>query len=430
MKDSTTEKAAQFDLLQISHLILVLTTISALTATFFIAGADLTFQAKIAIFIGIVFFCLLISGFVYVRQQRQASKLKQVTDNPAIDETVFSPEIEEKLLALEEASRLFGASLKPADMFRLISSRINEIIPFTGCVLFLTTKDSANLKVACAVGGIAPYLANFETELGKGLAGKTFVSQKSQLDEKLLFDKSALPPKSLKDLKSAVCIPLRRGTEVFGILELFGSDETQFDENSVALLEAVTERATPLFLSSLAFEKSLSNALTDTLTNLPNERAFYLVLENQIAESQRYRDERPLTVLTVDIRNFTDLNQKYGHATGDRILSFAGGLLRAQLRQMDFLARSKNDEFLIALPTASEETAQDIIGRLEKAFYQNQFEVSNQEKITLVLNFGTATFSRDCETAQKLLQSAQLQKQQGKSMPNSRVAVFPGEYAT
>lgn len=430
MKDSRSEKTAQFDSLQISHLILVLTTVSALTATFFLAAADLAFQLKIALFISIVFFCLFISAFVYFRQKKQASKLKQVTNETVTDEAVFSSEIEEKLLALEEASRLFGSSLKPADMFRLISSRINEIIPFSSCALFLTTKDNTNLKIACAVGAIAPYLANFETNLGKGLAGKTFVSQKSQLDEKLLFDKSALPPKALKGLKSAVCIPLRRGAEVFGILELFGSEEKQFDETSIALLEAVTERATPLFLSSLAFEKSLSNALTDTLTNLPNERAFYLVLENQIAESQRYRDERPLTVLTVDIRNFTELNQKYGHATGDQILSFAGSLLRAQLRQMDFLARSKNDEFLIALPTASEETAQDIIGRLEKAFYQNQFKVSNQETITLILNFGTATFSRDCETAQKLLQSAQLQKQQGKSMPNNSVVAFPGEYAT
>ncbi|MCV5943055.1 GGDEF domain-containing protein, partial [Escherichia coli] len=78
-----------------------------------------------------------------------------------------------------------------------------------------------------------------------------------------------------------------------------------------------------LFLGSLAYEKSLSSALTDPLTKLPNERAFFLVLENQLAESQRFRDERPLTVLAVDIRDFEEINRDYGHSTGDRVLSFA-----------------------------------------------------------------------------------------------------------
>ena len=125
-------------------------------------------------------------------------------------------------------------------------------------------------------------------------------------------------------------------------------------------------------MSSMSFERSLTNALTDTLTNLPNERAFYLVLENQIAESQRNRDERPLTILTVDIKNFTELNQNFGHAAGDQILAFAANLIKAQLRQMDFLARSQNDEFLAVLPTASDEIAMEIIERIEKAFILNQ----------------------------------------------------------
>ncbi|MDQ6787708.1 MAG: GGDEF domain-containing protein, partial [Acidobacteriota bacterium] len=193
-------------------------------------------------------------------------------------------------------------------------------------------------------------------------------------------------------------------------------------------LESIAERVTLLFLSSLAFERNVANALTDTLTDLPNERAFYLVLENQIAESQRLREERPLTVLTLDIKNFADLNEKLGHSVGDRILTFVADTIKEQLRQMDFLARATGDEFLVVLPTASNETAAEIVGRIEKAFALKAFEISRQEKKYLQLNFGIATFLRDGETAGQLLQAAHLRKQQTKAPGKSSVLLFPREY--
>src|SRR5207253_4107332 len=109
----------------------------------------------------------------------------------------------------------------------------------------------------------------------------------------------------------------------------------------------------PLVLSSMALERSRANALTDPTTDLPNERAFYLVLENQIAEAQRKQGDRPLTILAIDIKNFEDINRRFGHAAGDRALNFAAQLVKDNLRQMDFLARSTGDEFLVILPTAS-----------------------------------------------------------------------------
>jgi diguanylate cyclase (GGDEF)-like protein len=181
-------------------------------------------------------------------------------------------------------------------------------------------------------------------------------------------------------------------------------------------------------LSSFAFEKSLLNALTDSLTNLPNERAFYLIVENKIAESQRFRETRPLSILTVDIKDFSLLNQQYGHAIGDRILAFAAKTIKEQLREMDFLARSTGDEFLAVLPTADEEITKEIVGRVERAFVSNQFVVSRQEKFNLALNFGAGTFWKDGETVSQLLQHARLRKQQSKSTEKSKVLWFPREY--
>jgi diguanylate cyclase (GGDEF)-like protein len=164
------------------------------------------------------------------------------------------------------------------------------------------------------------------------------------------------------------------------------------------------------------------------VTNLPNERAFFMVLENQLAESQRFRSERPLTVMSVDIKNFADANQNFGFATGDRILAFAAEHLASQLRKMDFLSRSVNDEFLIILPTASEKFASEIMQRIKNHFAVEVFAVSESEDIKVWLNFGWATFWQDGETAEQLLQHARIRKQQSKAEEPSKVLWFPKEY--
>ena len=195
------------------------------------------------------------------------------------------------------------------------------------------------------------------------------------------------------------------------------------------ILEAVASRIVPLLSGSLAFEKSLSNALTDALTNLPNERAFYLVLENKIAEAQRLSEKRQLTVLVMDIRNFRDINEQYGHSTGDKILTFGAETIKNQLRQMDFLARSSNDEFFAVLPTASEEITEEIIKRIERAFVLNPYKIAHEENVHLQISFGAATFLQDGETAQELLHLALVKKKQSKSDDkNNQVLFFPKEF--
>lgn len=410
------------------NIILPSVSLLALVATFFASASNLTFELKIAVFIAIIFFYILFCAVFYFRQKSNGKNSAFVKETKTLD-SIFTEEVERQLLALEDANRFFGASLKPADMFRLVGNRVGEMISFASAALFSAAEDGQTLKAIGAVGENSRELANLEIHSLKGLAGKALVSRRIQTDEKLLLEKSVISAESLKNLESAIAVPLLRNqTDVFGVLVLYGDKERKFEKNTPLLLEAIAERIAPLFISSLAFEQSLSNALTDSLTNLPNERAFYLILENQIAESQRQREQRPLTILTIDIKGFDALNQKFGHSTGDKILYFAADNIKTQLRKMDFLSRSMSDEFLVVLPTASEKIAGEIVERVESAFKTSPFEIDAKEKIYLELNFGAATFLKDGETAPQLLQNARLEKQQAKSGASSKVLRFPKEF--
>jgi diguanylate cyclase (GGDEF)-like protein len=388
-------------------------SILALVATFGLSALELPFAVKSAVFALIVTVYLAVNAFIYIYERRTAvpaADEKAPEQTPEQQTDPFTKQTEEKLQLLEEASEFFAASLKPADMFRLIAGRVGEIVPFATCALLLIDERKKHFKISQATGENAQLLKGLNIMIDEGLAGKALSLRRPQIDRSLAEDRKVFSRQTLNGLESAAAVPLVAGGEIFGVLQLFGRSADDFDRNSLLLLEAIGERIVPLLNGSLSFERNLSSALTDSLTNLPNERAFFLVLENQIAEAQRLPEKR------------------YGHTVGDRILTFTAETIKSQLRQMDFLSRSMNDEFFAVLPTASREITEKIIRRIEKSFILDPFRISDGQKVNIGLNFGFASFNTDGETANQLLKIALLKKRQAKSFEDRNVLWFPKEF--
>lgn len=300
-------------------------SLAAFALTFAFSHADFGFETKLVLFsatvISYLIFC--VARYSFYKKQ-QASFLSDAARRER------ETEVQNRLFALEEVNEFFGASLKPADMLRLVSSRINELIPFATCIFYVTDEDKSNLTAEHVFGTNAEILKNKKVSVRGGIAGKAFSNGASQIETEIKADKIIFSPQVLKDFQSSIAAPLFRGSEIVGVIQLYGSKSDSFGAESVELLEAVSERVAPIFAGSMAFERSLANALTDSLTTLPNERAFYLVLENQIAESIRFQTERPLTVLSIDVNGFSSFNEKFGHQLGDRFLAFAGSIIKNQ----------------------------------------------------------------------------------------------------
>jgi len=345
-----------------------------------------------------------------------------------VDQQDPSESLDDALRTIGSTSEFFGASLEPEDLFRLVSSRVSQVFPFVSSALFVQAEVGGALEIVQADGPNAEALMSVELPTESGIADLAWHSREAEIDPDLKLEMTALPPEALEGIRSAVAMPLMHDRQPFAVLVLYRSQPVSGEPSLRGTLEAIGERVAPLFLTSISFERSVSNALTDGLTNLPNERAFFMVLENQLAESQRSRDDRPLTIMSIDIKNFADVNQNFGFATGDRMLAFTAEHLLSQLRKMDFLARSNNDEFLIILPTAPEKIGREIIERIRDRFASEFFPASESEDIKVWLNFGWATFWQDGETATQLLQHARIRKQQAKAEEPAKVLWFPKEY--
>jgi diguanylate cyclase (GGDEF)-like protein len=337
-------------------------------------------------------------------------------------------ELKDRLYALDEANEVFGTSLSAADMFRLVSSRIGEIFEFETVCLLLPDETGTALRISQADGLNGSTFRDVEVPVGNSLAGTALRSAQIEIDNTLAGDTAGIGEERLRGFVSAVAIPLSDGDKPFAVLQLFTGKQIDQSSEIVKVLQAVRDHVTPIFRSSLAFERSLTNALTDAVTGLPNERAFRMVLENHLAESARHREARPLSVLTIDIRDFAAVNTMLGHAAGDRLLEFAARRIGESLRRMDFLARTVNDEFNIILPTATEKVALEIIDRIKRGFESAEFDIGGGESFSVALNIGWASFWKDGETGDQLLRAAHQRRRQAKSETPQGVLWFPKEY--
>jgi diguanylate cyclase (GGDEF)-like protein len=101
-------------------------------------------------------------------------------------------------------------------------------------------------------------------------------------------------------------------------------------------------------------------AYTDTLSGLPNRRAF----EDRAARLRDFSDAKPLAVLMIDLDGFKPVNDSEGHEAGDRILALIARTIAGGLREGDFVARFGGDEFAALLPRTELSEAEALAERL------------------------------------------------------------------
>src|SRR5207237_8443620 len=146
-------------------------------------------------------------------------------------------------------------------------------------------------------------------------------------------------------------------------------------------------------------------ALTDQLTELPNARGFYMMLEQRLAECQRLGRES-LAVMSMDVDNFKKINDQWGHAVGDRLLASVARVIRKELRQMVILSRYAGDEFVAILPMASQTMSEAVAERIRAAVAAHKFSVRTGKNVEVAISAGVACFPANGETTEELLTAA------------------------
>lgn len=144
-----------------------------------------------------------------------------------------------------------------------------------------------------------------------------------------------------------------------------------------------------------------SMATRDSLTTLYNHQYFYSSLEYILSKNSK--DGSPVSLAIFDVDNFKQINDKYGHLEGDRILVKISSIIKENIRSEDIAARYGGDEIVIVLPNTDSKAALKVCQRIKEIFQQG-FETVTGEEITL--SVGIATFPYNGTTSLELFHAA------------------------
>ena len=318
-----------------------------------------------------------------------------------------------EVFALHEIAQTIGSSLNLNDTVTLVANKLKAIVPFDSCVIFLVDDRSGRAVAAHAVGDEAEMFSSRRITVGEGITGWVIANARSMCNASPELDMVGVSDQITKSFRGVLVSPLLREDGAFGAISLYSKSRTSYTTEHVRLLESVCQHASSALNNALTYEKTRESALIDPLTELPNARGFYMMLEQRIAECQRMNRES-LAVLCMDIDDFKIINDKYGHSTGDRLLASVAGVVRRELRQMDILTRYAGDEFVAIMPMASSKMAGSIADRIRNTVEEHLFSVREGTLIGLGVSLGVGCFPDDGETSEELLTAAARRMQRDK----------------
>lgn len=116
----------------------------------------------------------------------------------------------------------------------------------------------------------------------------------------------------------------------------------------------------------------IRQAMRDPLTGALNRRQFNIEFYKEIQRSKRYK--HALSIIIFDIDQFKEINDSFGHQTGDHVLQEIGKIVRENIRLMDVFARYGGDEFVILMPEANIHGAIHLAEKLKKSIDEHEFQ--------------------------------------------------------
>lgn len=170
--------------------------------------------------------------------------------------------------------------------------------------------------------------------------------------------------------------------------------------------------------SSKALSRTLSEleyySMHDPLTGLYNRRHFNAMLDYEIGRSERHNHE--FSILLLDLDDFKDINDSYGHPTGDDALCGVAEVLREHVRKGDLACRIGGDEFVVLLMETGRDGAATVAENMGKTLRDRSFTAPDGKRFHLTVSIGIVTFPHDAQNVTDLLAGVDLAMYRAKKL--------------
>jgi diguanylate cyclase (GGDEF)-like protein len=170
-----------------------------------------------------------------------------------------------------------------------------------------------------------------------------------------------------------------------------------FDDEAVQLAEWLAGRASIALQNAHLHVIARRLASTDELTQLANRRHFDEALRAEAIRAERFGDR--VAVVVADLDNFKEVNDRFGHDVGDRVLQTFADVIRANVRDVDLPARYGGEEFTVLLPGTDAEGGRQLAERLRSALEDLTVTAAGGIAVRVTSSFGVAGFPEESSAA-------------------------------
>ena len=344
------------------------------------------------------------------RQKKEVSEAKSKLDKKrplaarkkASDQIVFEHirNAHREVITLYEIAQTIGNSLDLRDMFAVFSSRLQTIVSYTTCVLYLTKPNSIDVEAAHVSGRDAERFKGASIILGTGVTGWVVSNRQPMYNCDPRLDLGAAHISLDAPYRSVISVPLLKGEDALGALTLYSADLPSYEPEDLRLVEAVAKLAADAIANALHHERTEAIALTDPITALSNARALRLRFEEEAGRARGSGES--FAIVMMDLDCFKSVNDTLGHSAGDDVLRQVADFLSHQIRSSDFLSRYAGDEFVLLMRIGSLE-AREVVGRLQQRLDEERVRTSGAIP---GISVGWACFGTEGDSIDELLLAA------------------------
>jgi diguanylate cyclase (GGDEF)-like protein/putative nucleotidyltransferase with HDIG domain len=303
--------------------------------------------------------------------------------------------------SLFELSQDLGASLSLIETLSVFSVKLKPMVPYDAIAIYI--KREEELVPEYVNGDNYRLFSSLRIPLGQGLSGWVAHNRKPIINGNPSVEPGYLnDPTKFSTLRSALAVPLEGVSGVIGVLALYRAERDGFTTDHLRILLAVSGKMALSIENALKYAQAENSAITDYLTGLPNARSLFLQLDRELARCKR--DNTSLTVMVSDMDGFKQINDRFGHLEGNRVLRLFAQALKDSSREYDYVARMGGDEFVVIAPGLTPDAASKKAEQMRALARQAGNEVCGED--ILSLSVGRSIFPDDGNDAEQLLAEA------------------------
>lgn len=342
------------------------------------------------------------------KEKKSPSKdLSALAFPPSLTENQIISELRQtvqKLRIFDSLGKALTSSLDLSEILRMIVEKLGGLIESKHFALVLLDENSST----CFFEYPSSLKDRLTFRLNEGLMGRALERGKGGL-----FLNPALDPVYDRNIDgqvvphptSMILLPIMSKGSVLGLLAFFTNEgEPMFTDEKFRTLEVFSDYLAIAIENARNYKSVKELTVTDDLTKLYNSRYLHLVLERELARSERYKENFSLVFMDVD--NFKNVNDQYGHMIGSQLIMELGNFLLSVTRTSDVAIRYGGDEFVLVLPRTTKKEAILVVSRAREALREHLFLKSKQLKVKMTASFGISTFPEDGRTIDQLIAAA------------------------